>query len=337
MEVATSFQELLFDKIREKIPSHESLPNYITDVLNIGIDGAYRRIRGETPLKIDEIIKLSREFQISLDDLTQKIQGDTIVFRPAGLQEAGLDFEIYLQNLLNLLTDIHRRKVSEAIYLVKDIPVFHLFQIPEIALFKMFFWRKTIFNDPGLEGAKFEMKVIDEKEKRCLELCYLIAEKYCQIPTTEIWNAETVSSFIKQIGYYEEAGLFHSKEDALNLIDKVEYYFTHLKRQAELGYKFIVGHTPQHKVENFNLYFNDLVLNDNNIVVKYENQWEAFMIFHNTEYLHTTNQVFTQKLATGLENITRKSELISKVAERGRNRFFNQIFARLHELRTSIR
>ncbi|MEZ4773986.1 MAG: hypothetical protein R3D00_12445 [Bacteroidia bacterium] len=336
MEAISSFQELLFDKIKEKIPPHESLPNYITDILNIGIDGAYRRIRGETPLKIDEIIKLSQEFRISLDELTQEIQGNTIVFRPAGLTEAGLDFEIYLQNLLALLTDIHRRKVSEAIYLVKDIPVFHLFQIPEIALFKMFFWRKTIFNDPYLDGVKFELKVNNDKEKRCLDLCYLIAEKYCQIPTTEIWNTETVASFIKQIGYYEEAGLFHSKEDAKNLIDKVEFYFTHLKRQAELGYKFIVGHHPHQKIENFNLYFNDVVSNDNNIVVKYEDRWEAFMIFHNTEYLHTTNQAFTQKLATGLENITRKSELISKVAERGRNRFFNQIFTRLQELKASI-
>ncbi|MDX2248288.1 MAG: hypothetical protein SF052_16010 [Bacteroidia bacterium] len=337
MEARRTFQELLFDKIKEIIPSHESLPNYITDVLDIGVDGAYRRIRGETPLKIDEIIKLSSAFRISLDELTQEMYAETVVFHPAGLSEAKLDFEAYLQNLLDILTQIHHRKVSQALFSVKDIPVFHLFQIPELALFKMFFWRKTIFNAPELESEIFELNVRNEKEKRCIDLCYRIAEKYSLIPTTEIWNSETVSSFIKQIGYYVDAGLFRTPNDALILCEKVEHYFTHLKRQAELGYKFMIDNPPQNRVENFNFYYNDLVLNDNTIVLKYEETYEAFIIFHNTEYLHTTNQAFSRKLAQGLENSTRKSELISKVAERARNRFFNEIFARISELKKSIR
>ncbi|MEZ4826201.1 MAG: hypothetical protein R3C61_07885 [Bacteroidia bacterium] len=337
MVTSNSFQDLLFEKIKEKIPSHESFPNIVADILGIGIDGAYRRIRGETPLKIDEIVSLSETFSISLDELSQSSKGSNVVFHQSGMIESGLDPEVYLRNLLGVVSDIHRRKPQIAYYSVKDIPVFHLFQIPEIALFKMFFWRKTIFSDHTLDNSLFSLEVQSEVEKRCISLCRLIAEKYSLIPSIEIWNTETVASFIKQIGYYLEAGMFQSKEDAIILCNKVEEYFHHLKREAELGYKYIIDHPPASRVENFQLYYNDLVMNDNHIAVRYENRWEGYVIFTNTEYLHTTHQGFAQKLGTGLENQTRKSELISKVGERVRNKFFNQIFERLGELHQSIR
>ena len=78
-----------------------------------------------------------------------------MVFRPSGLGQVNLDFESYLESLLKLVSLIQAQKVQKGYFAAKDIPVFHLFQFPELARFKMFFWQKTIFKSPDLAGKKF--------------------------------------------------------------------------------------------------------------------------------------------------------------------------------------
>ena len=60
-------QELLFQKIREFIPEGQSMVETVGEVLQLSSDSAYRRIRGETPLVLDEVNKLCERFQLSLD------------------------------------------------------------------------------------------------------------------------------------------------------------------------------------------------------------------------------------------------------------------------------
>lgn len=329
-------QTLLFRKIKTKIQNFESLPGMISDILDVGIDGAYRRIRGETILKLDEAVILSQHFRISLDELSQETHHNTVVFRPSRIPNQAGNMVTYLKNLLKVLSDIQRRKVTRSIFSVKDIPTFHLYQISELALFKLFYWRNTIFNDPNLIGEKFSLEIKNEEDQRCVDLCYQIAEKYSLIPTIEIWGEETSLSFIKQVAYYHDAGLFKSKKDALGLCQKIEEYFEHLQKQATLGYKFLINHPPKNRIENYELYFNELVLVDNNIVLEFEEEIEAYLIYNSIEYIGTSNPEFATSLRDWLDNITTKSVMISKTAEKLRGQFFNKIFRRLDELKERI-
>lgn len=337
MADTNTLQKLLFQKIKEQLRPHQSLVDEVSDILNITPDGVYRRIRGETPLRLNEAATLCNQFQISLDELHQQSNGDAIVFHPSGLNEANLDFESYLRNLLGLLSYIQSRGVTRSLYAAKDIPVFHLFQFPELALFKMFFWQKTIFNSPKLAGAQFEPRIQSEKEERCVQLCHQIAEKYALIPTTEIWNEETSVSFLKQIAYYHEAGLFKSREDALFLTELVEKYFNHLNKEADLGYKFLASNPPQNRVQNYTLYYNDLILIDNIINLTYENGSQTFLIYHSIEYLSTSHQGFCEQVSDWLVTLTKTSDLISTVSQKQRYRFFRTIQEKVDKLKDQLR
>ena len=52
-------QEFLFQRIRELLPVHASLVDTVASILHVSNDSAYRRIRGETPLVLDEARELS--------------------------------------------------------------------------------------------------------------------------------------------------------------------------------------------------------------------------------------------------------------------------------------
>ena len=49
-----SIQEYLFQRIREKLPAEVSLADAVSELLYISNDSAYRRIRGETPLVLED-------------------------------------------------------------------------------------------------------------------------------------------------------------------------------------------------------------------------------------------------------------------------------------------
>ena len=72
-------QELLFNQIRQNLPPNISLVDEIADLLDISNDSAYRRIRGEKMLSINELQKLSKHFGISLD-LLFSLESGNVVF-----------------------------------------------------------------------------------------------------------------------------------------------------------------------------------------------------------------------------------------------------------------
>jgi plasmid maintenance system antidote protein VapI len=69
-----------FKQIKQNLPAHLSLADEVAALLNISQDSAYRRIRGEKSLALDEIQLLATHYKISLDNF-MNIQSESIVFR----------------------------------------------------------------------------------------------------------------------------------------------------------------------------------------------------------------------------------------------------------------
>ena len=65
--VSNGSQQIFFQHIKTVLPAHLSLADEVAELLNISNDSAYRRIRGEKPIALEEIKKLCIHFKISLD------------------------------------------------------------------------------------------------------------------------------------------------------------------------------------------------------------------------------------------------------------------------------
>ena len=66
---STGAQQVFFAHIKGLLPPHISFVDEIAEILEISNDSAYRRIRGEKPIALEEIKKLCVKFKISLDQL----------------------------------------------------------------------------------------------------------------------------------------------------------------------------------------------------------------------------------------------------------------------------
>ena len=106
MEQASTIQERLFQIIKNSLPPHISFVHDLSELLQISYDSAYRRIRGEKEISIEELHLVCLHYKISADSLFN-LRSNHVVFDSLAIGEDGLDIEKWLQSLLAAIKIIH--------------------------------------------------------------------------------------------------------------------------------------------------------------------------------------------------------------------------------------
>lgn len=332
MNQQPGLQQFLFQQIREKIPDNMSFVHEIAELLEISYDSPYRRIRGEKELSLEELVRHGKKYNNSLDALAG-LDPNHVVFRKFSLHPGDFTIKDWLLQIRDDIRGIHAAKNPEIIYAAKDPPVFHYFHFPEIAAFKFFFWEKTIFNFPEYENKKFRL---DDVDADVVTIGNDILRAAIKIPTTEIWNEDTFRILMRQIEYYWISGYFEKKEDIVNLVDKLEKWVLHIRKQAELGYKFLYGQPAEGIPNSFLMYENEVVLNDNSIWVRIGDHMATYLTFDVISLLVTRDTAFCTNVEQHMRQLMRKSNLISVSGEKERNRFFNKLLQTIEKARTDL-
>ncbi|HRH38821.1 MAG TPA: helix-turn-helix domain-containing protein, partial [Flavobacteriales bacterium] len=201
-------QQSLFKQVKQRLPAHLSLPEELAALLGISADSAYRRIRGEKPMDLGELSLVCSTYHLSLDALVAQGNGQ-FVFNGRFVGEADYPFATWLAGMNAQLEQIAHARDAVFIFRAEDIPTFHYFQIPELTHFKLFFWRRTLLDQPDFQKKRFSLA---DDEPELLAIARKTYLTYAQLPGTEIWNADSLNAFLRQISFYHDTGLF-AKED----------------------------------------------------------------------------------------------------------------------------
>lgn len=332
MDNPNDIQTALFALIKSKLPSHVSFIHEIADNLKLSYDSAYRRVRGEKALSLDELSVLCSAYQISVDSLLN-IKSNNVVFNYHSIDPETFNVMHWLQTILYDIKRINACSEKEIIYAAKDPPFFHYFQFPEIAAFKLFFWQKTLFQFPEFED---KLLRLDETDPEIQTLGNQVLSYSTKVPTIEIWNEDTFNIMLRQIEYYWISGYFSKKDDVLNLCDKMDKWIRHIQKQAELGFKYLYGSEPEGIENSFQLYENEVVLNDNTIFVKSDDKTTVYLTYNVLSLLITQSPFFCDHVGNYLKGLIRKSNLISHTGAKERNRFFNKLLFTVGQFREKL-
>ena len=311
-------QQYLFNTIRNRIKEDNSIAEEIAKLLDISTDSAYRRIRGEKTISLDELQILCSHYQVSFDQM-MNVHSKGIVFQGQYLDKNNFRFEDYLTSMMHNMAYMNSFKEKYLFYLCKDLPIFHQYHIREIAAFKWFLYLRTYFQFPEFEKKKFKFSDHPEelfvKEKKILDL-------YNQIPSVEIWNLENMNMFFRQIEFYRDCQIFESDKDVLILYEAIEKLWNHLEKQAAAGYKFNYGDAEQKPISEFKMYFNEVLLGDNTILIELDGIKMCYMTHTTINFMLTKDVEFTKNMYNHIQNQMKRSTLISEVSEKERSRFF---------------
>jgi hypothetical protein len=311
-------QEFLFQRIKEILPPHASLVDTVAALLHVSNDSAYRRIRGETPLVLDEARELCQHFKLSLDQVLH-VQGGGVLFQNYRINLKNYSYEKYLSELTKQVEYIGSFIHKEVIYLTKDVPLFHSFYYAPLIAFRYFFWMKTIIKHPDFQNQKFDLSFLSpDIEKLSLDL----SRAYTKIPSAEIWNTECINSPISQIEFYKDSGHFNSSSDIKQIYESLEATLLHLKNQVEYGSKFMPEENPENKKTNFSFFYNRIMLGDNTVLVVTDRVKSVFLNYDVLNYMVTRDENFANPFYEDMNILMKKSTLISQTSEKQRNIFF---------------
>ncbi len=328
----SSTQDFLFQRIRETLPDEASLADAVAGVLHLSIDSVYRRIRGETPLVLEETKLLCEHFAISLDSLISARPG-AVLFYTERLHAEHFSFTEYLAGIRDQLKKLEQAPKKEIIYVSKDLPLFHNFSDEPLFAFHYFFWMKSILRHPDFEGQNFSPDCLTDEIR---SLGAEILDLYNRIPSTEVWNTECINSIIFQLEYYREAGYFNSAADAMQVYESVLHVIAHIREQAEQGSKFLPGRHSGVYPDNLKFFYNRITLGDNTILAVAGEQVLAYVNYDVINYMTTTDQQFCRDMMAEVRSLIRRSTMISHSGEKQRNIFFHLLTSKVEDRKKSL-
>lgn len=326
----SQLQQQLFTHLKENIPPHLSLVEELCELLNLSSDSVYRRIRGEKPISLTELRKISEHYSVSIDQLLHR-ENESILFNAPGMNGTSNNFADYLADMLKQLKYFNSFASKKMYYLCKDSTLWNFYLFPEIAAFKTFFWSKTINNQPDLAHKTFSYEEFPYHD------CFLLGQEVLQvnnqIPCVELWNLESIHSTINQIAYYRDAGNFKDQTDFLAVIASLHLLIDHLQLQAEKGVKFMPGASDLAYKAPIEFYVNELILGNNTMVITLDDTDLTMVTYGVFHYLFTKDARFASKVKGSFDTLLSRSTLISKTGEKDRNRFFNTLREKINFLK----
>jgi hypothetical protein len=246
----------------------------------------------------------------------------TVTFQTSFLDERSFTFSDWMAQLYGFTRMATSHGENEAVFILNELNIFHLIQFPELLAFKLFFWQKSNLDFSTLQGKKFSYSDVPDGISQLSEQ---IAGEYVKINTIEFTTEESLNSILKQILYYSESGYFNHREEALGLCSELHRLVDHQQVQAELGYKFPHGGNRSGREGNLKLFYNDLVLADNTVMVRAGETRATFITSNAINLMQTYNSGFYDYCYRWGRNLQSKSVPISGTAEKARNRFFRQL------------
>jgi hypothetical protein len=193
--LSKDIQLQLFHAIKRGMAPHTSMVDDVARILEVSTDSAYRRIRGEKPIILEEVYKLCIHYSISLDTLFNQPPGG-FLFKGKFFEPENFRFDEYLKSYAYQMKFISGFAHRKLFILCKDIPVHHHFHFKEIAAFKYYFWMRTIMNAPDYIRNKFSL---GDYPDELYELGRTALGFYNMTDSVELWNFETIISTLRQI------------------------------------------------------------------------------------------------------------------------------------------
>jgi len=321
----SDIQASFLSSLRNRIPEHLSLSDELACLLHISRDSAYRRIREETILTLDEVQILCNRYNLSVDSLLAE-ETNNVSFEYRAQYGPGLLLKSWLESILTQLKTLELAEDADMIWHSKDLPIFHYFQFPRLAAFKFFWWVNLSAGDDFAHDQYNEGLVGPD----LMELAERIWRSYSRIPSTEIISRELINTTLRQIEYSFDSGLLE-RSQAVALCKDASDMIRQLENQVQQGSK-----SEGEGAGKFEVYMNELLIGDNTILFKAGDQQTTFVTHNNFNILSTSHSTFCRQTDQYMKSTIQRSVLISRVAQKERIKFFNRVHRQIDEVKAML-
>ena len=302
----------LVNAAREKLPSKENLANALMDILYIGKEAIYRRLRGEVPFTLAEAAIISRKLGISLDKIIGVSFRNNAVF-DMNIVDSNNPFETYytiLERQVELFRKVKEEEYSEIGTSANIIPLTLSLSYNMLSKFRLFKW---MYQNENIKCKHFEemeipQKIVDKQKEYTSAVDYIHSTDY-------IWDHMIFSHLVKDIQYFCDVHLISDKNKN-RLKDELFLVADDLEELAARG-KNKTGNDVNIYISNINFEATYSYLDTSSIQL-------SLIRIYSINSITTQDSEMFRGLKEWIQSLKKFSTLISESGEMQRIQFFKQ-------------
>lgn len=302
----------LVNAVREKLPSKENLANTLMDILYIGKEAIYRRLRGEVPFTLTEAAIISRKLGISLDKMIGVSFQNNAVF-DMNIVDSSQPFETYysiLEKQVELFQKVKEEEYSEIGTSSNIIPLTLSLDYNMLSKFRLFKW---MYQNENIKCKHFESleisKNLIDKQKEFVDTASHIRS------IDYILDDMVFSHLVNDIQYFCDIHLISNedrdllKEELFLLIDSLEELTTRGKNK--------MGNDTKIYISNINFEATYSYLDTSQVQL-------SMIRIYSINSITTLDHEMFRGLKEWIQSLKKFSTLISESGEMQRIQFFKQ-------------
>lgn len=232
---------------------------YIAEVIGIMQDTLRKKIAASKSFTADELNIIIEHFKIDFTSDMQTIK--EFEFNPIGISENS--FIDYFKTIVLQLKYIQSCKMNKIKLTSEDMPIFYYFEYTNLAAFKLYFYKHTLFPTKEVLDDTFVAKNKIEELKS-------IADIYNQISSEELWTPRTIDSTIFQFLYLYDTKKITDTGMISNILNEfselIEIIFTNAENESK-----------NQVDKNLIMYRSDITISNNHICFEAETMKAAFV------------------------------------------------------------
>ena len=302
----------LVNAVKEKLPSKDNLANALMDILYIGKEAIYRRLRGEVPFTLTEAAVISRKLGISLDKMIGVSFRDNAVF-DMNIVSSEKPFEAYysiLEKQVDLFRSVKEDETSEIGTSSNIIPQTLSLKYNMLSKFRLFKW---MYQNENIKCKHFEeMEIPQKMVEKQKEYSDLVSHIHS---VDYIWDNMIFSHLVNDIQYFCSIHLITDedkdmlKEELFLLIDEMEELSARGKSKAGNDVKIYISNI------NFEATYSYLDTSSTQL---------SLIRIYSINSITTQDQEMFRGLKEWIQSLKKFSTLISESGEMQRIQFFKQ-------------
>lgn len=308
----------ILQNINEYLPPDENIVNTLMELLSLGKEAVYRRFRNEVPFTLEETIKISRKFEISLDQMFSSTDSlnnakwasfDINKFYTS--QNYAERYPEKIKIFLSLIKEMQKNGKGILRSANNIIPYTFYISFEKLSKFRYYKWSYLAagvnpnfrFSDMVVPYRILQQEKILVKEARLIPRTLFILDK------------NIFSSILNDIKYFSDRGLISEKE-ILELKDELHKLLTFIEDLTATG-------TYGNGTEVI-IFLSEIDLDTSYVHIEYEDKdfcanWTYFI-----DVFLFDNPKMSKKQKEWIELLKRYSTQITQTGEVQRFAFFNK-------------
>lgn len=314
------YNKALLDSVKARLPANVNPVWFLMNTLSIGKEAAYRRLRGEVPLILQEAVLLSKALGVSLNEFVDTA-GNKVQYYSIFLVDFETPDESDYKILQAYLDSVNQSRDDPSSYLGVTTSMFPLqlsLSYEPLVKYSLFKWLYLT----GRRQAKayHAIKIADRMHQFLIDL----QKAYSRFSTTcYIFDSQLGHSLVNDMRYFISVGLL-SSEEAKSICDEAHKMLDSMEQIAITG-----------RYENGNaayMYVSDIHFNKSYHIIKAAKFYAGIIEICVLNGLVSTGEHCYRKMNEWFNSRRRLSTLITQSSEPHRIAFFKEQRRQLDEL-----